>query len=149
MGGSRIGRALYLVFHEIKHTVQLTCLGLAFILGGCASYVTDCRKQGFNLIQKGFASIEETEDVYEVVELKNVKVYVVGNRRQFNWDKAAAYGSPIAGYANTNNEICLFGKRVGDKIVVNQAILGHEFNHLLNFANPKIANPDELDDLGI
>ncbi len=27
--------------------------------------------------------------------------------------------------------------------------LCHEFNHLLNFKNPKIANPDKLDELGL
>lgn len=83
-----------------------------------------------------------------MVELKNVKVYIVSDRRDFDWDKASAYGSPVLGYAKRNNEIHVLGKRVGDKIVVNQAILGHELNHLLNFKNPNIANPDKLDDLG-
>lgn len=100
-------------------------------------------------MQRGFTSIEGTSDVYEVVDLKSVKVFIVGDRKHFDWDKALAPGSGIAGYANTNNEIHLFGKRVGDKIVINQAILGHEFNHLLNFKNRKIANPDKLDELGI
>lgn len=119
------------------------------MLAGCGSHVTEYRRMGFDLMQQGFASIENTPDVYEVIELEKVKVYIVGDRKHFNWEKAAAYGSPVAGYANTNNEICLFGKRVGDKIVVNQAILGHEFNHLLNFKNPKIADPDKLDKMGL
>ena len=118
-------------------------------LAGCGSHVTDYRKMGFDFVQQGFAAIENTPDVYEVIELEKVRVYIVGDRKHFNWEKAAAYGSPIAGYANTSNEICLFGKRVGDKIVVNQAVLGHEFNHLLNFKNPKIADPDKLDKLGL
>jgi hypothetical protein len=42
----------------------------------------------------------------------------------------------------------VFGKMVNGKIIMNQVILGHEFNHLLNFENPKIADPDKLDDLG-
>ncbi len=124
-------------------------MGWMFILAGCSSYVTDYRRTGFDLIQRGFASLESTPDVYEVVELEKVRVYIVGDRKHFNWEKASAYGSPIAGYANTKNEICLFGKRVGDKIVVNQAILGHEFNHLLNFKNPKIADPDKLEEIGL
>ena len=87
-------------------------------------------------------------DLYEVVELKNVKIHIVGDRKFFKWDRAAAYGSPVAGYATTKNEIWVFGKLVDGKIVVNQAILGHELNHLLNFINPRVANPDNLDDLG-
>jgi hypothetical protein len=127
----------------------LCCLGLLCLLAGCSSHVTDYRKMGFDFMQQGFASIENTPDVYEIIELDKVKVMIVGDRKHFTWEKAAAYGSPIAGYANTKNEICLFGKRVGDKIIVNQAILGHEFNHLLNFKNPKIADPDTLDNLGL
>lgn len=116
---------------------------------GCSSSVTEYRKVGFDFMQQGFSRIEKTPDLYEVIELEKVKVLIVGDRRHFTWEKAAAYGSPIAGYANTRNEICLFGKRVGDKIVVNQAILGHEFNHLLKFKNSKIADPDKLDELGL
>ena len=125
------------------------CVGLICVLAGCGSYAADYRVQGFNFIQQGFTSIEGTSDVYEVVELKDVKILIVGDRKRFDWDKASASGSGIAGYANTKNEIHLLGKRVGGKIVINQAILGHEFNHLLNFKNPKIANPDKLDELGI
>ena len=100
-------------------------------------------------MRQGFASIEPTPDLYEVVELKNVKVFIVGDRKLFKWEKAGTSGSPIEGYANTNNEIRVLGKRVGDKIVVNQAVLGHELNHLLNFKNPKIANPRKLDEMGL
>ena len=75
--------------------------------------------------------------------------HIVGDRKDFNYEKVAAYGSPIAGYANTNNEIGILGKRVGDKIIINQNILGHELNHLLNFRNPKIVNPDKLDEMGL
>ena len=93
-------------------------------------------------------SLEVSPELHEVVLLKNVRIYIVGNRRFFSWDRAAAYGSPVAGYANRKNEIWLFGRIVKGKIILNQAVLGHELNHLLNFKNPKIADPDKLDDLG-
>ena len=125
------------------------CVGLICALAGCGSYAKDYRVQGFNFIQQGFASIEGTPDLYEVVELKSVKIYIVGDRKQFSWEKASSPGSGIAGYANTKNEIHLFGKRVGGKIVINQAILGHELNHLLNYKNPKIADPDKLGQMGL
>ena len=118
------------------------------VLFGCVSLATDLRKVGFEEIQKGFSSLTATPDLYEVIEIKNVKVYIVGDRKYFNWDKAAAYGSPVAGYATSKNEIFVFGKVVNGKIIANQAILGHELNHLLHFANPRVANPDRLDDLG-
>ena len=87
--------------------------------------------------------------MHEVIEIKNVKVHIVSDRKDFNWHKAAAYGSPVLGYARRTNEIHVFGKLVGDKIIINQAILGHELNHLLNFKNPRIANPDRLSELGL
>jgi len=129
-------------FHK---TIALICLGLVCSLTGCVTLATDCRKQGFNIIQRGFVSLEKSPGLHEVVLLKNVKVHIVGHRSQFNWDRAAAYGSPVAGYANRKNEIWLFGRIVEGKIILNQAVLGHELNHLLNFKDPKIANPDRLD----
>jgi len=93
-------------------------------------------------------SLEELPNLHEVVIIKNVKVHIVGHRRLFSWDRAAAYGSPVAGYANRKNEIWLLGRILKGKIALNQAVLGHELNHLLNFQNPKIADPDKLDGLG-
>ena len=89
-----------------------------------------------------------TPNLNEVIDLKNVKVHIVGDRKYFKWDIAAAYGSPVSGYATSKNEIYVFGKIVKGKVVLNQAILGHELTHLLSFKNSKIANPDKLDDLG-
>lgn len=97
------------------------------------------------MIQQSSESIEPTSDLYEMVELRNIKIYIVNDRKYFPWEKASAYGSPVLGYATTRNEIYVFGKRIGKKIVVNQAILGHELNHLLNFKNKNFANPDRLD----
>ncbi len=101
------------------------------------------------MLEAGFASIEETSSLYHVVELKNVKIHIIGNRSQFGDEKVAAYGSPIAAYANRNNEIWLFGKEVEGKIILNQAILGHELNHLIEFKSKKLANPDKLDEMGM
>ena len=120
----------------------------ASLLIGCVPMATDLRKIGFEEIQKGFASLDKTPDLHEVIELKNVKVHIVGDRKYFKWDRAAAYGSPVAGYATHRNEIYVFGKKIKGKVVLNQAILGHELTHLLNFKNPTIANPDQLDDIG-
>jgi len=100
-------------------------------------------------MHKSFGYLASTSDFHEVIELKYVKVYIVGHRKYFDWRKAAAYGSPVVGYANRRNDIYILGKRVGNRIVINQAVLGHELNHLLNFEKPDIANPDELDDLGL
>ena len=99
--------------------------------------------------KKGFESLKVTEDLYEVIELNNIKIHVVGDRKKFKWEKAAAYGSPVAGYATNNNEIWVLGKVVKGKIIINQAILGHELNHLLNIKDPRVANPDDLEDLGV
>ena len=109
---------------------------------------TDLRKSGFDTIQKGFSSLQKRPELHETIRLRNVVVHIVGDRKYFNWDRAAAYGSPIEGYATTKNEIFVFGRVVNGKVIVNQAILGHELNHLLNFQNVNIANPDKLEDLG-
>jgi starvation-inducible outer membrane lipoprotein len=138
------------MFRPYLHKIMgLICISLVFSLIGCVTLATDHRKEGFDTIQKGFASLDETPNLHEVIKVGGVTVHIVGSRNQFDWNIAAAYGSPVVGYANTKNEIWVFGKVVKGKIIVNQAILGHELTHLLNFNNPKIANPDLLDELGV
>ena len=146
-----IARMLWSLFFQkgdkkmIKKSFAIITAVLFFI--GCASLTTELRKSGFDKIQKSFNTLENTPDLYEIIELKNVKIYIVGSREFFEL-KSIEFGFPIAAYSNSNNKIYVLGKIVKGKIVLNQAILGHELNHLLNFKNPKIANPDKLDDLG-
>jgi hypothetical protein len=109
---------------------------------------TDVRKEGFRTFDRSFAALNDSPDLNEVIELGGVKVHIVGHRQFFHYKRAAAYGSPVVGYATSNNEIWIFGKVVRGRVVINQAVLGHELMHLLNFRNPRIADPDQLDDLG-
>jgi hypothetical protein len=96
-------------------------------------------------MQTAFDSYEAANDLNMVVELKNVRVHIVSDRKYFEWEKAAAYDSRMLGYATRGNEIFIFGRKLGNKIVVNQGILGHELNHLLNYQKSIVANPDRLD----
>jgi hypothetical protein len=131
-----------------KRSVVMTLLfvSLLTLLTGCSSFVAD-REQGFNMIQRGFSALEPTPGLYKEVELEHVKVVIVGTREQFQWKKAAVRNSQILGYATPANEIWIFGKMVDGKIVVNEAVIGHELTHLLNFKNPEIANPDKFREL--
>ncbi len=111
----------------------------------CSPLATEYREQGFSYIQKGFAQLPDSPDLYEVIVIDRLKIIIVGSRKHFKWTKARHADSRLLGYATRKNEIYLFGKRIGDKIVVNQAILGHELNHILKFNNHKLANPHHLD----
>lgn len=113
----------------------------------CTAATTRFRVKGFVMASKSFDAISESPDLYEVVEIEKVKVYIAGERKHFKWNRAAHYGSSPGGYATSNNEIYILGKRLGGIIIVNQVILGHELRHLLNFKNPEISDPDELDRL--
>lgn len=129
-----------------RHTIIALLLVLTSLMGGCVTY-TEYVRHGTVLHQRGFEQFSPTPDLHEVVKLKNVTIHVVGDRKHFRWGRAARYGSPVAGYANTKNEIWLFGKIVNGKIIVNQAILGHELNHLMNFKDKRFVNPDKLEDI--
>lgn len=109
---------------------------------------TKLRKAGSKMVQKSFASLADTPDLNEVIVLENVRIRIVGHMSAYS-EEAASYGENVLGYATPENEITILGKRVQDTIVVNQAVLGHELEHLLNYQNPKVANPDDLDFLGL
>jgi len=122
---------------------------LVFLIS-CSS-LSQKRQEGFDALQEHFNLIEPTEkkDFHITIRLKNVKVHIVSDRKFFKFKKFQKQEFGAVGYATSGNEIWVFGKikeKNGKKVViVNQAILGHEFNHLLNFKNPKIVNPDKLD----
>lgn len=120
---------------------------LIILTMACTAATTRYRVQGFHMASKSFDAIPESPDLNEVVVLEKVTIHIVGQRKHFRWNRAANYDSHIDGYATDQNKIFILGKRLGDKIVVNQVVLGHELHHLLNFKNPEIANPDELNRL--
>lgn len=133
-------------FHTQARLLCAGCLCLFSMLTGCSSYIAD-REQGFNMIERGFSGLETTPGLYKEVQIERVKVIIVGDREQFKWQKAAAKDSAIIGYATPNNEIWIFGKVVEGRIVINEAVIGHELVHLLNFQDTTIANPDKLQEL--
>jgi hypothetical protein len=132
-----------------RKTLVLLFCSLMLIPAGRMPVAREYRLDGFICFHRSFSQIEEDLDLYEVIELERIRVYIVGQRKFFKWERAAAYGSALQNYATNRNEIFVFGKRVGNQIIVDQSILGHELNHLFNFSNPDVANPDELTDLGL
>jgi len=136
------------MIHCQQHPLLKLLIGFIFLgcATGCSSFVAD-REQGFTMMQRGFSELEPTPELYREVTLQQVKVVIVGDRQQFRWSKAAAENSGILGYATPDNEIWVFGKVVNGEIVVNEAVLGHELTHLLNFQDTRIANPDTLSNL--
>ena len=132
----------------MKHKYYMGLINLLFLLlillASCAQFTSDYRNDGFYLMQTAFDSYEAANNLNMVVELKNVRIHIVSDRKYFEWEKASAYDSRMLGYATTGNEIFVFGRKLGNKIVVNQAILGHELNHLLNYQNSIVANPNRL-----
>ena len=105
------------------------------------------RKLGFQNFVTAFNCHADTPDLDTVIVLKNVAIRIVGGCQKFDWPKAQIKSNGVAGYATSENEISILGKIVNEKVVLNQAAIGHEFTHLLNFKNPSIANPDELEEL--
>ena len=127
---------------------MVACIVLALLFGGCSA--TDAghyRKVGFRELQRSYAALPAHAGLDETITV-TVTVRIVGDRSKFDWPVAAAHGSPVLGYATRGNYIWVLGKMVNGRIVVNQAVLGHELNHILQYANPKVHNPDLLDDIG-
>jgi len=113
----------------------------------CQPTATVYRRHAFRVYRQSFDSLPACSDPHRVVRLDRVEVHIVGDRRHFDWARAVS-DQDIQGYARRPNQIWLLGRQVKGRIVINQAVAGHELNHLLNHADPLIANPDTLDDLG-
>ena len=113
---------------------------------GCEtiSVSTDYRKIGADYNEMWFRALPETPELNKVVTIDKLTIQIVSDRKDFDWNKARDPQKGIAGYANTNNEIGILGKKIGEKIVVKQIILGHEFKHILNFHDSHIVDPHDI-----
>jgi acylphosphatase len=118
------------------------------LLSGCSSHLFMYQvKNGRSNIQSAYNSLDEASDIDTTLTLKNIKVRIIGDRDKFL--SRYALDKSVRGYVKINNddsaEIYLIGYRQKGKIIVNQIVLGHEINHILNHKNNRIADPDTMD----
>lgn len=119
------------------------------VISGCCSLITESRRAGFDTTARSFALVPAGKEFARSVEL-NIKVNIVSSPAQFAHKPYRDKNKRIAGYATSDGQIWIIGKmQPGGLIVVNQNVLGHELNHLLNVQNSKIADPDQLDAAGL
>ena len=77
--------------HRRSKSVSICIYTLSLVLlVGCVPMATDLRESGFKELHEGFSVLEKSPNLNEIIELRNVKVYIVGDRRKFSWYKAAA-----------------------------------------------------------
>ena len=120
--------------------ISLVCFALTIgglmliIINGCASVAIMQHQEAFNLSQRAFItypSIGCDEELDIVLEKVTVHILCRDSMKK-----------PTAGLANTDNEIWVIGRRGKNGIILNDMIGGHEWRHLLNWEDPRIANPD-------
>jgi hypothetical protein len=112
-----------------------------WMLSGCTSLATMERREGFNQQWSGFARLPSSPDLYHETEIK-VKVVVVGDPAQTGYPGAAGT------YSHPEGIIRIVGKVVNGKIVLCEAVLGHEIGHALQYQDGGFANPDKYEEYG-
>lgn len=110
----------------------------------CTSNYEHLKDQGFRNFIYAHNLIPKDESFHKIINLKNIKIHIVSDPLLINPKNLLALGFNLLGCAtSSNNEIYIIGHKSKGKIFVNQAILGHEIAHLLNFKDPSIPNPDK------
>lgn len=134
-----LGAQLHRLLHQ--HTDAIAAPGLT---GSAARY-----RKGLTAIQQSFDALPPAPELNAVITLQNVQITLVGSRQQLQAasSDAAAFHSSTLGYATPENAICVVGSRSRHGMATNVAVLGHELTHLLHFAAPAIADPDQLNTL--
>lgn len=112
---------------------------------GMGSSYLQHRSEGFRHFDAGVATLPRDPKQYRVIRLPEIRIIIAGDRSYFIWDRARS-DEKIKGFANRET-ISILGYSVGGKIVLNEAVLGHELMHVINWADPAIADPDRLEEL--
>lgn len=112
-------------------------MAIFLIISGCTPYYQNCERQGHMWFKRGFLCHKQDEDLNELIKIRQITVYVIGDNSLMPSRKAG-----LQGWATPSNKIYVIGRLKDGKIVLNQAVLGHEVQHILNFSNEKIENPD-------
>jgi len=127
--------------------MKKSILILIFLFFGCSHHFFGYKDTGDRNWQSAFLTLPDTPNLNKTIRLGDVTVHIVGNRSQFECLKFQEERAGVVGYATTGNEIWVLGKIVNGKIVLNQAVLGHELQHLLNWKDSNVANPDKLEEV--
>jgi hypothetical protein len=90
--------------------------------------------KGFNSLQSEYFAPYETEI--------KVKVVVVASPSETGYPGAAGT------YSHPQGIITILGKKVNGKRVLCPAVIGHEFQHALEYQDGHFANPDKLEEYG-
>ena len=129
---------------------KLTATLVRFIiLAAAAACVAACgpaaatvaRMDGFDAQWRGFNSLKGDPNLYHETEIK-VKVIVVGDLADIGYPGAAAT------YSHPEGVIRIMGKRINGKIVLCPSVIGHEFQHALEYQDGSFVNPDRLEEYG-
>jgi Zn-dependent membrane protease YugP len=111
---------------------KITASIFVLLLASCAPYATQLREAGFNQQWQAFSSLPgRSADAETEIHLK----VIVTENLPDGW--AASYSHP-------DGIIRIRGKVVGGKIVVPEAVIGHEVGHALQYQDGRFINPDKL-----
>jgi len=127
------------VFALIRFSV--VALAAALHIGCVAPAATVARMDGFNAQWRGFNLLKGDADLYYETEIK-VKVVVVGDPAKLGYPGAAGT------YSHPEGIIRILGKKINGKIVLCEAVLGHEIHHALQFQDGGFADPDKFEESG-
>lgn len=120
--------------------VLLGCYASSKVIGN------DWLTSGFIDHEIFFQDLQNTKkDFVKEIKLENITIKIVSDKKHFEYYK----NDPnVKGYAHRNGTIVILGKYIvvngKNKLVVNQAVLGHEANHLLEYKDVDVLDPDVL-----
>ena len=128
--------------HAKEGTMTRLILIIFFVIS-CVPYTGDfnqVQRAGFKKFDIAFEKIPDREAGMNLTIPVNAQIHIVRDSTKLpDWCRAYGFGACC-----TPGHVYVVGKVLNGKIVINQAILGHEVHHLLNFENEYVADPDTL-----
>jgi len=120
---------------------------IAPLFSGCAPIEirADYYQKGFDYYNLGYTHLPESLPLNETIEIENLRVIIVGSIEDFERYKFKDEEDETAPHPKPRHEIWIVGKKLKNKIIINQVVLGHELLHLMHLIDPDVICPGKLE----
>ena len=105
----------------------------------------DYLQKGFDYTNLGYTSLPESSPLNETLIIENLRVIIVGSLDEYQSRRITHEKDYAAQPVEPSHEIWVIGKKLKEKIIISQVVLGYELKNLMHLIQPDVLCPCDLE----